>query len=306
MEQSQGNSETTTNASGKPIKVGLARLLALLNGIFGYNYCGLPRPLFVFTLCYGLVIICFAWFRWLSTFNGLLSLLTIEIGFRIFAVIDVGRKAREINEGKRVAQMTVMQKSVVVIGVLAIGYFSSHQKLLGYQSFRIPSTGNAPTLQVDDCVVADIHYYNNCDPACGDMVVYLAADGFPYCSRVIGLPGDRIRIVGDVPFINGQAAGETLSGDTVEFDVGKIHRYVENLPGNVSHKIFIQENKLAQVKDTTEEIFIPDGMYYLLSDNRDNSLDSRYRGPVFRSDIIGKVLYTYWGSDQSRINVQIR
>jgi len=152
------------------------------------------------------------------------------------------------------------------------------------------------------------------DPERGDVVVFkhpvLGAD---YIKRLIGLPGDRIQMIDSLLYINGEPVSLTPTGQFIEpytpqgpeqsrpscsnrpapgGDCIK-DSYTEVLPNGVSHTILdIRESRV----DNTQEFVVPEGQFFFMGDNRDNSVDSRFsqtgpsRGVGFvpRENIIGR------------------
>ncbi|MEM9320376.1 MAG: signal peptidase I [Pseudomonadota bacterium] len=152
------------------------------------------------------------------------------------------------------------------------------------------------------------------DPDRGDVIVFrhpvLAEE---YIKRVIGLPGDRIRVENGVVFLNGEPAPQTAAPDFVEVNdrqgaAGEFpqcnngpvaiggdctkERFTETLPGDVTHSILnIRDNGAG---DFTDEFIVPEGHVFVMGDNRDNSIDSRFPqrgngvGMVPMENIIGR------------------
>ena len=180
------------------------------------------------------------------------------------------------------------------------------------QAFKIPSQSMEDTLLVGDhllvnkFVFADgdaqgFHLLPYRDVRRGDVIVFKFP--FPpythFVKRVIGLPGDRLKIVDRQVFINGEPLDETY----------KIHRLGRQSPGagdnfpppEGSYYYRMNEEWYQQVNRIRngDEIVVPPGKYFVMGDNRDNSHDSRFWGLVDRSNIIGRPLLIYWSFDSS-------
>jgi signal peptidase I len=122
------------------------------------------------------------------------------------------------------------------------------------------------------------------NPERGDIVVFFSpADGQRLVKRIIGLPGDTIAMRNNRLFINGRKVDyHTLANSNEKYAP---HQLEEELNGN-SHRIIIEPNMLSP--HTFAPVKIPEGHYFAMGDNRDNSKDSRYFGCVERSRIVGR------------------
>jgi signal peptidase I len=113
-----------------------------------------------------------------------------------------------------------------------------------------------------------------------------------FVKRVIGVPGDRIRLVNKQLWVNGVPLQEKYvvyrspSRDHYRDDFPAINY----LSANVEARWWLQMRSLVQ----GGELLVPQGDYFVLGDNRDESLDSRYWGFVPRQNIIGRPLLIYW------------
>jgi len=134
------------------------------------------------------------------------------------------------------------------------------------------------------------------DPERGDVVVFAhPADGTVFIKRLIGLPGDRVQLKDGVIEINGKIAPQVpaepfvetkaaqgpmanvprCSNGPVAFGADCVkERTVETLPGGVSHSVLNISNGPG---DTTLVYTVPEGEFFFMGDNRDNSLDSRFQ-----------------------------
>jgi signal peptidase I len=121
--------------------------------------------------------------------------------------------------------------------------------------------------------------------------------------RVIGLPGDRLRIDGDRVFVNGQPLNEPYA----TFEPIAENTYGDRFPSRVYGDPRVDPGWWKQLQQLTKdgELVIPQGEYFMLGDNRNHSLDSRYWGFVSRNEIIARPLVIYFSLTRpSRTDMQ--
>lgn len=176
------------------------------------------------------------------------------------------------------------------------------------QAFVIPTGSMEDTLLIGDHLLVDKLAYAPAgaltkhllpyeDVKRGDIIVFRYPIDIKqtFVKRVIGVPGDRIRLENKRVFLNGHPLTEPYKYNKTEY----IDSYRDNFPNfpNVSLYKPAQEMLVNNVQHG--EVVVPAEHYFAMGDNRDSSLDSRYWGFVPRENIIGKPLIIYWSYDAS-------
>lgn len=199
-----------------------------------------------------------------------------------------------------------------------------------FEPFRIPSGSMLPTLQNGDFILVNKYEYgvripvlnkkiiqvNN--PSRGDVLVfrYPVEPGTDYIKRVVGLPGDEILYRNKVLFINGVEVPQKPDGEFFEPDRSLYTgRYIEQL-GKVEHEMLLDKRSTQQYMPIVRFPYsencsysrlalrctVPDNHYFVMGDNRDNSLDSRYWGFVPDENIVGRAFLIWMNfGEPSRI-----
>ena len=173
-----------------------------------------------------------------------------------------------------------------------------------FEPFQIPSKSMVPTLRVGDFILVSksayglrlpvVRYkiFDLGSPERGDVVVFFPPHEERYfIKRLIGLPGDEVRVVAGVVYINGEKMPQMAIDDTPDDDRSMIMR--EQLKGT-SHQI---QKRLSPTRLSLNfTAVVPEGHYFMMGDNRDNSSDSRVWGPVPADRIVGKAFarWLFW------------
>lgn len=110
-----------------------------------------------------------------------------------------------------------------------------------------------------------------------------------FVKRIVGVPGDRLRIVNKQLFRNGAPVSEPYAVHNTEY----IDLYRDNFPSVPNIHLSAQGQDMIDHHIVNGEVVVPPGEYFVLGDNRDNSLDSRYWGFVTRAEILGSPLVIY-------------
>ena len=172
------------------------------------------------------------------------------------------------------------------------------------QAFQIPSESMMNTLLVGDYLLVNKLCYGGTGPgdrvmpyqkiARGDVVVfhYPVDPQQHFVKRVIGLPGDRLRLVNKQVWINGKALEEPY----VRYLEPPNNMFRDNFPRLDIPAIGLEGKWWLEMRKLVDDgqLIIPEGHYFVMGDNRDNSQDSRFWGFVPRENIIGRPLVIYW------------
>lgn len=280
----------------KPRNGLVAFLFSLLLPGLGQVYNGQPQKAAAFFGLYLLLPLIFGLTRWATFFYGLMTLLLIEIVWRIYILIDGVRNAKRQQDYVLKPYNTWYYYLLIASGMFAILMLFDINTLLGIQTFTIPTTSNNPTFQVGDGLVADMRAYKNKEPDYGDMVVYSRPDGQIYTFRVIGRPNDDIELIDNFVSINGKMCKTIFIKETTIDDIPiPVLEYEEELPNGHKHLIYKFKQTYDSTKANIKNIVVPSDSYYLLGDNRGNAADSRYEGFISKDRIKGQIIYSYWG-----------
>ena len=198
------------------------------------------------------------------------------------------------------------------------------------EPFKIPSGSMVPTLRVGDLILVSKFHYGirlpvsntllipNHKPEKGDVMVFR----FPpdprmdYIKRVVGVPGDKVAYINKQIIINGEALPRQDLGEFFDSDSMRYSQQFTEVLGGVKHNVLNDKNRPSDVNGPSDfpfrdqcvynpqgfECTVPDGHYFMMGDNRDNSLDSRYWGFVPEKNIVGKAFFVWMNfGDLSRI-----
>ena len=208
-------------------------------------------------------------------------------------------------------------KTIVIAGALALGFRS-----LLFEPFNIPSGSMIPTLLVGDYLFVSKYSYGysrysfpfgmapfdgrifETPPDRGDVAVFRQPqnESVAFIKRIVGLPGDRIQVTDGVLRINDVAVNRVRKGFATASDGYNVIRfavYQETLPNGKSY--LIQERSDDDVLDNTNVFLVPEGHYFMMGDNRDNSRDSRTTsvGMVPVENLIGRAERLFFSHNSS-------
>jgi len=185
-----------------------------------------------------------------------------------------------------------------------------------FEPFKIPSGSMIPTLLVGDLILVNKYTYglrlpvinikltDGEPPKRGDVMVfrYPPKPSLDYIKRVIGLPGDQVAYLNKRLFINGQPVSKTPKPEYFEEDAMRYFKQFEEVLDGRPHRLLTDDDRPAFIPGAEDFRFkencrysvegvtckVPEGHYFVMGDNRDNSLDSRYWGFVPDRNIVGR------------------
>lgn len=191
-------------------------------------------------------------------------------------------------------------------------------RIVAFEPFNIPSGSMKPTLLVGDYLFVSKYSYGysrysflfgfppfkgrvwESPVERGDVAVFRKPpeNKQDYIKRIIGLPGDRIQVVNGVLHINGEAVKRTRIEDFVDDYGRKVIQYEETLPNGLVHRI-LEARGDKGASDNTVAVVVPEGHYFAMGDNRDNSADSRDIGFVPAENLVGRAEFLFFSTDGS-------
>jgi signal peptidase I len=129
----------------------------------------------------------------------------------------------------------------------------------------------------------------------GDIIVFKYPVNVKenYIKRVIGIPGDHLKLVNKDLYLNGKKVDEPY----VIHKTSYIDSYRDNFPSEPNTRLYPGAIQMLAENVKDGELIVPPGHYFVMGDNRDNSLDSRYWGFVPRENIVGKPAIIFWSYD---------
>ncbi len=270
----------------------LSFLLSILVPGLGHFYNG--QPLAALAL-YGSVVflIIIAKLLLFGSMIGFLAFLAIALVVRLGIAIDAWRRAASTGELALRWYNSILIYAVVVAAAASgpwIFFPQMTDPITRFQTFKIPSRGMEPTLEVGDGIMVDKWMYRDRLPERGDMIVFL----FPpdprrkFMKRCVAVGGDTVEIRDKQLFLNGEPQTE---------------EYVQFLDP-------IVHAREARGSDAKRDQFgpyeVPVDSCFCLGDNRDHSSDSRFWGVVNKTLLRGKALYYYWSKDKKKLGKDVK
>lgn len=297
----------------------VATVLGLFGGFLGLLYAGQPR----WALLYGMALMSLAgaalWFGMPET-----GLQLVSWAFALACAMQARHAAMKF-PAEGVRRWYSRWYGLLVVAGLMLAAVGAVRAFL-WEPFRVPAGSMQPTVAPGASVLVGKWGYGHYDaygfflmhrsPSAtlrrGDLLVFDVPQlrGIKYVKRVIGLPGDVLVYEDKQLQINGEALIYEVRPDYVDAAVGKFYaRRAERLDGRV-HDVMLDRGLPPLLPSVGKDVpscqlaaphrlvcKVPQGHVFMMGDNRDNSLDSRYLGPIPLENIVGKVLRIEGRSD---------
>lgn len=200
--------------------------------------------------------------------------------------------------------------------IIAIG-LAAFVRSFFFEPFHIPSSSMKSNLLIGDYIFVSKYSYGysrysfpfglnifsgrifETKPQRGDVVVFRLPSNprINYIKRLIGLPGDKIQVIDGKVFINDEQVKKEFLDNFISEDEKFFKRFSETLPSGKQYEVLDESSHMPQ--DNTGTYYVPEGHYFMMGDNRDNSQDSRFLnavGYVPEENLVGKARIIFFSS----------
>ena len=241
----------------------------------------------------------------------------VELDRQGIAKVDVDVNVQEA-QGRLLMQPWWLDWTAGLFPVIAVVFVL---RSFLFEPFKIPSGSMIPTLWIGDLILVNKFTYgvrlpvlqtkvtDGTPPARGDVMVfrYPPQPNLDYIKRVVGLPGDEVAYLNKRLSINGKPVETQAIPDFFDESTMRYSKQFEEKVGDQPHRLLINTDAPAFIQGASDFPYrencrysvegvvckVPAGHYFLMGDNRDNSLDSRYWGFVPEANIVGKAFFVW-------------
>ncbi|WP_394755031.1 signal peptidase I [Rhodoferax sp.] len=301
-------------------------ILAAFVGYAGAWYFGMLEGNFALLLFLATVVSGIYWlaerFYFLPQRQKAAALLEADALKRREALIKQGISQVDLNiteaRGRLLAQPWWLDWTAGLFPVIIAVFFL---RSFLFEPFKIPSGSMIPTLMVGDLILVNKFHYGlrlpvintkiteGTPPQRGDVMVfrYPPKPSLDYIKRVVGVPGDEVAYLNKRLTLNGQVIETVALPEFFDEDAMRYLKQFEETLGEHKHRLLNDDARPAFIPGTDDFAFkqncrysvegvvckVPAGHYFMMGDNRDNSLDSRYWGFVPDKNIVGKAFFVW-------------
>lgn len=303
----QEDSKFDISVQGEERSTDRAVLATIFFPGLGHFYCGkISRAFALFLIPYTIIFL--ATILWANSseqldFNFLFLLFVVGSCYLFWLTYDAYRLARDISGEYVPTKWNNKLYYTLFAAMIFVLSFSADLVLCKFyfRPFRLPAVGMSPTLLQGDHILANYATYRHRAPKVGDVAILhfpQEADKY-FIRRVVGVPGDKILISnsGDL-YRNGQRENKKLAGDPYQMwlpDGSRemVKQYRTSL-GDLDYRILV--GKVDSHKTIKGEVTVKDGHYFVLSDFRSRSYDSREVGLIPRAKFLALAGSIYFSS----------
>lgn len=171
------------------------------------------------------------------------------------------------------------KRLIVLRTILIVVIFAMFFRSYLFASYVVDGKSMEPTLYDGNLIMVNQILYDFSDVSRFDVIVFHANDEEDYVKRVIGEPGDHIKVEDDKLYINEEYVEEVY-----------LQAFRDQITGILTKDFTLEE--------VTGESRVPEGQLFVMGDNRVNSFDSRYFGFIDQEEVVGKVDIRYWPVSQ--------
>lgn len=240
---------------------------------------------------------------------GFIAFFLIIILYKLLICIEAFRTSKKLGDYALKPINKTWKYIIFIVFAYIVTWYGTqlNRKILGYETFNIPTSSMEPSIYAGDNIMAT--RINPKNIKLGDIVVFNREDGQKYLSRVVGLPNHEIQIIDDKVSINNSFEQWTKTKKSIDIDC-EFQEYHSKLSTGRTYQIkkivkYGRNLFLSPKLSNTEQMIIPANHLFVLGDNRNNSMDSRFYGTIPFENIEKKVNYIWWSSDKKRIGTYL-
>jgi signal peptidase I len=235
--------------------------------------------------------------------------MALVVVMRVAAIVDVVRIRRTVDELPPWWKVALVLAAMWLVGNVEFAWARATRA----EAFKIPAGSMVPSLQIGDHIYVDKREWK---PTRGDVIVFTSPKepDKDFIKRVLAIGGDTIRFDEDLPVLNGHPIARTELGDCRYWDrdeEGWHERGCVGFEETLDGHVYTTVKDLAGPPRSNRELRVPEGSVFVAGDNRDNSYDSRFLGPIPLELVKGRALFVWWsagpeGVRWDRFNREIR
>ena len=211
-----------------------------------------------------------------------------RFGFRCAGDVNDENIRILIRKNRKFFHMKYLKYTMAFLGIFFFG------AVLSLRAYSINGPSMSPTVWWGERVIANHLSYLLEDPAAGDMIIYFDTHkNSVACKRIVAIPGDQVWMQNNVLFVNGmEQKHRLLERWTEDMRAGKEvlgEMVATEETGSITHYLTYTRKK--SEKHSFDPIKLQADEYFILGDHRDNSMDSRFIGPIAKDQIQGEVIW---------------